>query len=296
LDVTLEGESELSNIVIETRRLSPVEAELWISVEDGDNDSSVDLSGRARGPLCKYASTVEISYPLRPLKGAPGRTKRLLIPEPSLWTPQTPFLYYLDLSWNAGNSAGINHGIRRLEMIRQGCRLNGQPFTFEAIRRRPLAESELTSLRQTGFNSVVFSLHELRENMTRPAAGWLCDRMGAFAFVELDEDSLDEDWLLPWATPTSVAGWLIPQHSATESVRDTRVLSELLSWPGQHFGVQLTSMPKDPLPNWVSFITCPAELLPHCEQIPLPKLIVGDGPKVHGPGILGHIRSTTGSL
>jgi len=78
------------------QRLNPAEAEIWVAIQPEQSSNHIELRGRLMGPRCPYASTVEIAYPLRPFPatvGVPaGFQARVLIPEPSLWEPQTPFL------------------------------------------------------------------------------------------------------------------------------------------------------------------------------------------------------------
>ena len=57
------------------------------------------VRGRLTGPRCPYTTTVEVAYPFREHSrdygegGSPRLTLRAIIPEPSWWDPQTPFLY-----------------------------------------------------------------------------------------------------------------------------------------------------------------------------------------------------------
>ena len=50
------------------------------------------------GPKCAGVTTVEVAYPLRPppataAGAAEALTVRAVIPEPNLWTEQTPYYY-----------------------------------------------------------------------------------------------------------------------------------------------------------------------------------------------------------
>src|SRR3954464_13906698 len=58
---------------------------------------TTELRGRLMGPRCRFASTIEVAYPLRPFvrepEGFAGPSGRVVIPEASLWDPQCPFLY-----------------------------------------------------------------------------------------------------------------------------------------------------------------------------------------------------------
>ena len=98
-------------IEVRNRLLTPTEAEVWISVRADGSTGDLSVRGRIMGPHCAYASTVEVAYPLRPLRGAPdtlGATARVLIPEPSFWDPESPFLYEdrCDLGGRASPSGG----------------------------------------------------------------------------------------------------------------------------------------------------------------------------------------------
>src|SRR5207249_10692960 len=79
------------------RLLNPAEAELWLNVLLAGPTTRLELRGRLMGPRCRFASTVEVAYPLRPRSGPTGRDDlrglRVLIPEPSYWDPESPFLY-----------------------------------------------------------------------------------------------------------------------------------------------------------------------------------------------------------
>jgi len=73
---------------VHVQRLDPTLADLRL--EFADVPPGVEIRGRLMGPRCPGVSTVEIAYHLRPL--GPG-VCQVLIPEPSLWTPETPHLY-----------------------------------------------------------------------------------------------------------------------------------------------------------------------------------------------------------
>ena len=89
--------NRIVRVEVTTRRLSPVEAELWVAVEAEALTPATDVRGRLVGPRCAGVTTVEVAYPLRPLprppEGLPPLTRRVVIPEPSLWEEKTPFVY-----------------------------------------------------------------------------------------------------------------------------------------------------------------------------------------------------------
>lgn len=91
---------------MEVRRLSPTEAEVWITAEVDQVTLGTELRGRVVGPRCPGISTIEIAYPLRPRSSdaaARTLTAQVIIPEPNVWTEQTPFFYlgFLEL-WQDG--------------------------------------------------------------------------------------------------------------------------------------------------------------------------------------------------
>jgi hypothetical protein len=104
----------------EVLRLSPVEAEVWIVVEAEHITPTTEVRGRLVGPRCANTSTVEVAYPLRPFPrppaGVPGLSQRVVIPDPSLWEPQRPFLYHVIVElWEDGarqDEAAFDYGLR----------------------------------------------------------------------------------------------------------------------------------------------------------------------------------------
>src|SRR5438105_5047045 len=79
------------------RVLDPMQAELWVRVEVAHRSPATDVRGRFVGPRCPGATTVEVAYPLRPLRGEgePDNVllRRVIIPEPSFWDTESPFTY-----------------------------------------------------------------------------------------------------------------------------------------------------------------------------------------------------------
>jgi hypothetical protein len=90
--------NQIRRIALDIRRLSAVEAEIWINVEVDRVTPGTEVRGKLHGPRCPGVSTVEIAYPLRPLPRAQSNDTgvivvRALIDEPNLWTEKTPFVY-----------------------------------------------------------------------------------------------------------------------------------------------------------------------------------------------------------
>jgi hypothetical protein len=90
-------ENRISEVHVEIRRLDPVEAEALLLVVAEQTTPTTEVRGRVVGPRCAGVTTVEVAYPFRPSPrqsaDLPGLAARVVIPEPSLWKPETPFVY-----------------------------------------------------------------------------------------------------------------------------------------------------------------------------------------------------------
>lgn len=77
--------------------LSAAQAEIWFTVVAEQATPATEARGRVVGPRCSSRTTIEVAYPLRriacPPPDTPLLTVRALIPDPSLWEPDAPFLY-----------------------------------------------------------------------------------------------------------------------------------------------------------------------------------------------------------
>ena len=102
---------KIQQLTIQQKRLSSVEAELWVIVHVERIDPSTEIRGCLVGPLCSSIETVQINYPIkpipRPIEYADNiLVGRVIIPEPNVWTPQTPFLYEGGVQlWHEGKCA-----------------------------------------------------------------------------------------------------------------------------------------------------------------------------------------------
>jgi Glycosyl hydrolases family 2 len=156
--------NRIVKVLLEDRSLDPVSAEVWITVHPETLTPATELRGRLMGPSCPYASTVEIAYPLSPLKRSeqqlPGALRcRVVIPEPSLWDVQSPFLYSGPIElWQDGqriDSVSVRHGLRKMRVGPQGLLLNGKPLTLRGRVVGGPTETEALALRGEGCNLLV---------------------------------------------------------------------------------------------------------------------------------------------
>src|SRR5205807_8453434 len=89
--------NQIREVFLHDQLQDTAEAAIWIQVLSEHRTPTTEVRGRFVGPHCLYASTVEVAYPLRtfgrPPPGLSVLARRVTIPEPCLWDPQSPFLY-----------------------------------------------------------------------------------------------------------------------------------------------------------------------------------------------------------
>src|SRR5262249_29995675 len=215
-------------IEIRNRLLNPAEAEVWVSARVDGPTRDLTVRGRLLGPQCEYANTVEVAYPLRPLSGAPdtlGATARVLIPEPSFWDPESPFLYTGPVSvWQGDRlcfETTVSHGLRHCQLGPRGLRWNGRPLMLRGAARQQLTRDEALALRRAGCNRLRADVREDAETLWAAA-----DRYG---FLMLGRVAGE------WAVETALAlkghpsclGWVLrgKSLSRTEFVPLNNILS-----------------------------------------------------------------------
>ena len=153
--------------------LTPTEAELGVSVSVDRATPGLEILGRLMGPQCPYSTTIEVAYRLRMLPCPPGEPPvllgRVLIPEPSWWDVQSPFLYSGPVElWEGGQQVeevrircGLHHATANGDWITW----NGQPLLgLNAIARLTLGSDELPLLQQADdVNLVIIDAENLLE-------------------------------------------------------------------------------------------------------------------------------------
>jgi hypothetical protein len=82
---------------VQQKRLTNVEAELWIHLEVEPMEPTAQIRGCLVGPHCRGVETVSINYPLKRIEPKDHAENvlvgQIIIPEPNLWTTETPFVY-----------------------------------------------------------------------------------------------------------------------------------------------------------------------------------------------------------
>lgn len=181
--------NRISEIRIVDHLHDPTQPEIWIDVVPETESATLEVHGRLMGPRCLYASTVEVAYPLRPFGRLPDGwsplARRVIVPEASLWEPESPFLYQGPVElWQDGaccDRISISRGLRRLQLGPDGVLLNGRAFNIRGASTFPETESEARELRQRGINTLLAPVGE------KAAKQWdAADRWGFFLIGQLD--------------------------------------------------------------------------------------------------------------
>ncbi|MGH7174270.1 MAG: hypothetical protein ACRELF_04355 [Gemmataceae bacterium] len=206
-------DNRIRRITVRNVQLMPAQAEVWITVVPEHQTSTTEVRGRLMGPSCPYASTIEVAYPLRPLSPSQkpteptGLTRRVIIPEVSLWEPQCPFLYQGPIElWQDGQRHDrviVRHGLRSVHRNERGLCVNGRPLTLQGRRIAVCSDEEATRLRQKGYNLFIAPV------TASSLAVWeRADRFGFLVLGQLGEDA-DETRLVEMLHPqASCLGWL----------------------------------------------------------------------------------------
>ena len=122
-----------SDLTILVQRLDPAETEIRLVAPE-------PVSARLLGPRCRFASTVEVAHWFRPVPGLPG-TLRAIVPEPSFWDPESPFLYDAIVRTEAGLDIRQSIGLRSIQLGPDGFRIEQRPLRLNAVRRDRLDDA-----------------------------------------------------------------------------------------------------------------------------------------------------------
>lgn len=256
--------NRILDVVVLDHRLDPVETELRIYVKLAELTPATEIRGRLNGPRCLYASTIEIAYPMREVARTDHIELRVVIPEPSWWDPESPFLYEgaMELVQDgiACDRTAIRHGIRRLQLTSKGLRLNGKPFTLRGKIVEPtLSEANATKLRNEGINTLLTTVDDSGIEL------WsIADRVGFFVLGTTNDSARFLDYRNDLASHPSTFGWIFNRADfpAGPSEDNTRAMFH---------GVN-TSARNSP-PN-ADFLVCHENELGWLDDTELPKIVV----------------------
>ncbi len=207
--------NRIREIQVRDIRLDPYESEVTVTVFPERVTPATGVRGRLVGPRSAYARTLEVAYPLRDCRPAensvePGLTCRVVIPEPSFWDPETPFLYEGPVElWDDGRAvdrAEVRHGLRTRGLGASGLRWNGRPITLRGVARSTLTPEDAAALRRAGCNTLVAPA-------SAPEVWNVADRLGFIVLGRFTDPS--ERLLLSSQGHACTLGWLPPSDSPT---------------------------------------------------------------------------------
>jgi hypothetical protein len=185
----------MDELQIWTHSLSPALAEVRLRVPAVSGN---EVRGQLTGPRCRFASTVEVAYPLRPVFDDPsGRSFRAVIPEPSLWEPECPFLYH-----GVVKGGTFTYGLRQLSRTGERVCVNGRPIDLRGTARAPQTEQEASAARSRGMNVVCAGVVE--------EAAWdLADSFGYFVLGRLNSEDEMERGARYFSRRACLLAWLV---------------------------------------------------------------------------------------
>jgi hypothetical protein len=201
--------------------LAPAAAEVRVVVRAGSRTPATALRGRLTGPRCPFASTVEVAYPLRPVPAhappaADTLVARVVIPEASLWDPQSPFLYGGPVElWEGDRRCDVvqvRHGLRQLRVGPGGVSVNGRTLALRGMGlTAACTDDDALRLRRDGYNLLVAPVSDA----TAPL--WdVGDRLGFLVAGRVDRvDDRTRALLADLRRHPSCLGWLTREPDLT---------------------------------------------------------------------------------
>jgi hypothetical protein len=272
--------------------LSPVAADLRVRFSFKMSAVGLDLRGRLVGPRCRYASTVEVAYPFRPLPptaaDAQTLSARVVVPEPCFWEPACPFLYegFVEVCRDDTllERYPIGRGFRQVQLSPHGLRWNGQPLPLRGVSRGKLTEDDARALRESGRNTVLISLpNDPAEILDFPGvlfesveAYESADHVGLLVLARLPAEPKSTSSFVTDLGRPSCLGWLMSGEGLLDPARRALALAHLGGRHGELLGVELNWPVPAALLEGIAFICCRDSVLRELDQLPLPKLLLID--------------------
>jgi hypothetical protein len=244
------------------QEITPAQAIIHVRVTPERIAPGTEVRGRFIGPHCRYAGTVEVAYPLRPIPGSDAveqLTARVVIPEPSLWEPESPFLYQgiVEL-WQDGQRSdqlGVSHGLRQVQLSERGLHVNGRVLVVHGTQVESCTEDAAQAMRDDGINLWLVPVEESTEGL------WdLADQCG-FLILGRIPSSAECDLVERLDRHASCLGWIVPEATPFLSCRGLQGF-----W---------SPAPDSSLPDSVRFVVRPASDGTNSDARQVPTFIVG---------------------
>jgi hypothetical protein len=253
--------------------VTPTEAEILFTVFTEEVTPTTEVVGRMVGPRCRFASTVEVAYPLKPaarhLQGPPSLMLRSVIPEPCLWDLESPFLYRVQIELRQDGEccdrAQFDRGIRTLKTGRDRCTLNGRPLMLRGTTQVPDTHGDGLPLRAAGYNLILAPIE-------KPLTWFAAYECGLFVLGRLPFTERAAMQARIVGGQVSSFGWLLTKEFLEAKHGRQEFLSRLrqLQLP---IGIEIDQPPPDPLPD-VDFVVCSEATLAELARINLPRIVM----------------------
>jgi hypothetical protein len=265
----------LASITISTPVLSPAEAEIHVTFQFEGEVTRPELRGRLMGPRSSHTTTVEIAYPFRALAKTeqPSNnvvTGRVVIPEPSFWSPSAPFLYQGPIEvWADGKPLArlqVSHGLRMLQLGASGLRWNARQVRVRGRRVSQASEEQALAWHQAGLNTWLIQADQHASMLCE-----LADRLGFFVLIEPGRDA-DLAPLAALGEHVSCMGWVVPQALFQEEHSQQR-LTELVRLRRQVLGMIGVDPTNQTGIAEASFLLLTHHQLSDWQHIQVPKLV-----------------------
>ena len=281
--------NRILDVRLEDHSLDPVSAEVWVTVTPERLTPTTEVRGRLVGPSCPYVSTVEVAYPLLPLRrpesGFPGSLRvRVVIPEPSFWDTQSPFLYAGPVElWQDGQRCdyvNVRHGLRRLSLGAGGARINGRPLLLRGRTWEGGFPEQMRTWHEQGYNVLL-----LPPNTEEDALWYAADQFGLLVLGRLEGDEPETvRHLHALSRHPCCFGWVAGQGGLSDE-RLTRLRDALGGSGGPFVGAEVGGR----LPDAAQFLLAREEDLPTLREDGRPVLLLG-GAGATPPALLGRIE------
>jgi len=297
--------NRILTIGLRDRSAVPAEAEVHVTVVPRFIDTGTEVRGRLMGPRCRFASTVEVAYHLKRIlvpTSVPAFTLKAIIPEASLWEPESPHLYSGPIElWQDGvrcEVVPVRHGLRHVGLGRRGSfapvslssslgvprsspgllpplgglRLNSKPIRLKGRTVSACSDEEALALREFRCNLLLTPVSEESRHVWEVA-----DRLGFFV-LGLVKTRAQARLTQHLTGQVSCLGWVV----AGEEVRSGDLA------PAALLGIEAGKASASVRAN---FVLGSAETL--IEETSLPVLLLGGGGEVEsesGPIVLGTVE------
>jgi hypothetical protein len=279
-------------------RLTQAEAEIRFLVTTSARGEDLHVRGRLMGPKCPYSSTVEVAYPLKEIErsvnpaGGTSILLRTVIPDPSMWDPQSPFLYSGPLGiWQADQALEqhtVQVGFVGWGLGTRGLRVNGKFLNLQAAAIDELDVSSCGRLREKGVNCLVVDVAQVSGSV------WdLADRYGFFVLGRLRAAAEWDRARILEGRPSTL-GWIL-NESALSGYKPRSIAGTTYTGSAPLIGLEMKS-PAEPVPAGISFLVAGAGAGEELHSGGLPWLRmehIGEGASEFdlAEGILGTLRN-----